>query len=70
MESYDAYEYTKHLYSENLWLRSLLRTVAEDLELVAAMPAATDAPRLRARAMRIRRRLWEGYRGEDRGPHG
>ena len=52
---------TPNLYRENLWLRQLIRTVAEDLERVALQESyGPHVKPLQARAMRIRRRLWEG----------
>ena len=49
------------LYQENLWLRDLLRVVAQDLERVAAVEVYADHtdPLLR-RAQRIRRHLHRG----------
>ncbi len=66
--SFDQYDFTRKLYNENLWLRHLLTTVAEDLESLAAR-RPPEAQVLLRRAQRVRRRLWEGYRGQERGPH-
>ena len=54
---------TYELSRENLWLRELLESVAQELERISAVDdyaSHTDA--LLARSMRIRQRLWEGRR--------
>ena len=49
-------------YREALWLRGLLRNVAEELESMAMHGA--DVPKLRARAQLLRRRLHQGVPDE------
>jgi hypothetical protein len=50
------------LWRENLWLRDILTRVAEDLERIATQRAWNTDERqvLQRRALRIRRRLWDG----------
>ena len=50
------------LYTQNLWLRDLLTSVAEELERLAG-EGGPGSRVLLDRAMLIRRRLWESGRG-------
>ena len=56
---YDPYDLARRHYRENLWLRSLLTGVAQELERMAARgQGETDV--LLGRAQRVRKRLHEG----------
>jgi hypothetical protein len=56
---YDPYDLARRHYRENLWLRSLLTGVAQELERMAARGQG-ETNILLGRAQRVRRRLHEG----------
>ncbi len=56
---YDPRELVRRHYRENLWLRHLLTTVAQELERMAARGQGDTRVLLR-RAQRVRQRLHQG----------
>ena len=56
---YDPGELARLAYRENLWLRSVLTGVAQELERMAARGQG-DTTVLLGRAQRVRQRLHEG----------
>jgi hypothetical protein len=59
VDRYDAYQHTRELYSENLWLRDMVTAAAQQLERLASTGQG-DRQALLRRAQRLRRRLHDG----------
>jgi hypothetical protein len=59
MDRYDSYEQTRKLHAENLWLRELVTTAAQELERLASRGQG-DRETLLRRAQRLRRKLHQG----------
>ncbi len=59
---YDPHALARRHYRENLWLRHLLTTVAQELERMAARDQG-DTKVLLGRAQRVRRELFDRRRG-------